>query len=103
MFIDSVIGYMGSTWANFACYAVMMVISYFLGQKHYPIKYDLKRIFYYMTLSVLLYFVSVYTTKFFFADSMPQRLAFNTVLLITFIVFVVFSEPKLKSVFVKNK
>jgi O-antigen/teichoic acid export membrane protein len=98
-----VIGYMGSTWANFACYAVMMVISYFLGQKHYPIKYDLKRIFYYMTLSVLLYFVSVYTTKFFFADSMPQRLAFNTVLLITFIVFVVFSEPKLKSVFVKNK
>ncbi len=53
------IGYMGSAWATLICYASMMIVSYFWGNKHYPVNYDLKRILGYLGLSVTLYFISV--------------------------------------------
>jgi O-antigen/teichoic acid export membrane protein len=52
------IGYMGSAWATLICYASMMVLSYFLGNKHYPVNYDIKRILGYLTLSITLYLFS---------------------------------------------
>ncbi len=36
--------YMACVWASFVCYAVMMVVSYFVGQRHMPIPYDFKAI-----------------------------------------------------------
>lgn len=54
------IGFMGSAWATLICYASMMVLSYVIGQKYYPVKYDLKRILGYLSLSVVLFFVSSY-------------------------------------------
>ena len=53
------IGYMGCAWATLICYASMMIVSYFLGNKHYPVNYDLKRILAYLGLSVTLYFISI--------------------------------------------
>lgn len=52
------IGYMGSAWATLICYASMMVASYLLGNKHYPVNYDVKRILGYLTLSITLYLIS---------------------------------------------
>lgn len=37
-------GYMGCAWAAFCCYGVMMVTSYFIGQRRYPIKYHAGRL-----------------------------------------------------------
>ena len=34
--------YMGSAWAAFGCYFVVMLVSYFIGQKHFPINYPAK-------------------------------------------------------------
>lgn len=48
-------GYYGSAWASFACYGVMMIASYFLGQKYYPINYHVGRIALYFFLSIALY------------------------------------------------
>src|ERR1019366_6553727 len=39
-----IFGYMGAAWATLVCYAAMMVASYFIGQKYYPIDYHLIRI-----------------------------------------------------------
>lgn len=50
-----VFGYVGSAWATFTVYGSMVIISYFLGQKFYPVPYDLKRIFAYIALAVLFY------------------------------------------------
>jgi O-antigen/teichoic acid export membrane protein len=50
--------YMACAWATFAAYGVMMVISYFLGQKHFPVKYNLRSIFVFFFLSLGLYFLS---------------------------------------------
>src|SRR5690606_10428791 len=54
-----VFSYMASAWASFACYLVMMVISYYLGQKHMPIHYDLKSIGFYTLLALGMFGVSL--------------------------------------------
>lgn len=46
-------GYIGSAWATLACYAGMAVVSYLLGQKHFPVEYDLKKIVGYISLGLI--------------------------------------------------
>ena len=48
-------GYTGSAWATFTCYLFMMISSYFLGQKYYPIPYRKKKLIAYLVIVVLLY------------------------------------------------
>jgi hypothetical protein len=48
-------GFLACAWATVACYGTMMLMSYFLGQKHYPIPYEWKKVLGYIGLSVLLY------------------------------------------------
>jgi O-antigen/teichoic acid export membrane protein len=48
-------GYLGSAYATLACYSVMMVLGYVIGQKYYPIDYSLKKFFGYTGLALLLY------------------------------------------------
>lgn len=52
--------YMGSAVATIVAYGSMMVISYYLGNKYYPIPYDLKRIGLYLGLSITLSSVYFY-------------------------------------------
>jgi O-antigen/teichoic acid export membrane protein len=75
------IGYIGSAWATLICYASMMVVSYFWGNKHYPVNYDLKRILGYLGLSLTLYFVSILID----VDSSRIKLILNNLLLVVFI------------------
>lgn len=53
-------GYMVAAWATLIAYGVMMLLSYFFGQKKYPIPYQLKSILLYLTLSILLTFIFFY-------------------------------------------
>ena len=52
--------YMGSAWVSMTAYFVMMVLSYVLGQKYYPIPYNLKRIFIYLVVSTVIVFSSFF-------------------------------------------
>jgi len=54
------IGILGCAIATFIVYAFMMLISYILGQKNYPIPYDLKSITLYLGTSTLFSFVYFY-------------------------------------------
>jgi O-antigen/teichoic acid export membrane protein len=78
------IGYMGSAWATLICYASMMIVSYFLGNKHYPVNYDLKRILGYLGLSLTLYFISLLIKT----ETAAINLFLNNLLLIAFVGFV---------------
>jgi O-antigen/teichoic acid export membrane protein len=53
-------GFTASAWTTLICYASMMIASYILGNKHYPVNYDLKRIFGYLFISLSLYIMSTY-------------------------------------------
>jgi len=47
-----VYGYVAAAWAHVACYLSMVLVSYMVGQKYYPIKYETGRILMYIALSV---------------------------------------------------
>ncbi|MCW3075891.1 MAG: polysaccharide biosynthesis protein [Bacteroidetes bacterium] len=50
--------FVACAWATLAAYGGMMILSYFLGQKYYPIKYNLRAMFVYTFLALGLYFLS---------------------------------------------
>jgi O-antigen/teichoic acid export membrane protein len=55
-------GYKGSAAALLAAFFIMMVISYFLGQKYYPVPYNLKRIATYFGVAAIIYLASLFTS-----------------------------------------
>lgn len=52
-------GFMVSAWVTFVAYFLMMVLSYFLGQKYYPIPYRIKKISFFLVLLMVFSFISV--------------------------------------------
>lgn len=48
-------GYMGCAWAALASYGVMMLTSYWVGRRKYPIDYDVRRLLGYFALAAALY------------------------------------------------
>ncbi len=71
-------GYEGAAWATLSCYFIMVITSYALGQRHYPIPYDLKRILGYMIFAILLFLTSK-----FLISPLPdfEKYTFNTLIL----------------------
>jgi O-antigen/teichoic acid export membrane protein len=57
MLLIPILHYTGAALATFTCYLFMMVCSYKLGQKHYPIPYAVKKLVAYIVLVVLIYMV----------------------------------------------
>ena len=51
--------YVASAWATLAAYSGMMVLSYVLGQKYFPIKYNIKAITVYTLIALGFYFISL--------------------------------------------
>jgi O-antigen/teichoic acid export membrane protein len=51
--------YLGAAIATFCCYLFMMITSYILGQKHYPVPYAKKKLIAYLVLVVLMYAIHV--------------------------------------------
>lgn len=51
-------GFMVSAWATLAAYFAMMLVSYYLGQKYYPIPYKTKKILFYLSLTILFSVIS---------------------------------------------
>jgi O-antigen/teichoic acid export membrane protein len=47
--------YLGAAIATFCCYLFMMIVSYVLGQKYYPVPYARKKLIAYIVLVVLMY------------------------------------------------
>lgn len=50
--------YWASAWATLIVYALQMVASYLLGQKYYPIKYNLRKFGLYLGVAILFYLIS---------------------------------------------
>lgn len=91
--------YMACAWAGFAGYGVAMLLSYFVGQKKYPIQYDLKGIGKYVLLSVVLYVAAIYIP----VENLFLRLGYRTVLLLVFVAFVLKTDLPMKQIPILNK
>ncbi len=53
-------GYMGSAWATLTVYVLMVISSYLLGQKHFPIPYNLYKVGGYLALALGLFFTGTH-------------------------------------------
>ena len=52
------IGFIASAWATLLAYGSMMVLSYFIGKKYYPVPYNLKKSGSYLIASILISYIS---------------------------------------------
>lgn len=94
------IGYMASAWAAFVCYFIMLVLAYFWGQKYYPINYNIKRFFFYIGLTTILYLISLIYSDI----NIWIKSIFNFILFGVFIVTALYVEKiNLKSLIIRNK
>lgn len=87
-------GYLGSAWASFFSYFVMMVMSFILGKRYFKIKYDLLNILIYFIISLSIYFLNIL-----FRNITDYYNVINTILLLSFILLIYKKERiNLKSI-----
>lgn len=79
-------GYYASAIATLAAYGSMMILSFLWGRKQYYIPYDLKRIGWYLGITLLLSALSFYV--------FPEKMAWGAILLVVFISMVYLLEYK---------
>ena len=91
--------YMACAWAGFAGYAVAMLLSYFVGQKKYPIHYDLKAIGKYVALALVLFGISEYLPF----QNIFLLLSVRTVLLMLFVAYIIKVDFPLHQIPVINR
>ena len=82
--------YIGSAWANLACYFSMAMVSWLMSRKYYKVDYNLKRIIFYSVLALLLYFIFRIAAL----DSVPQRLFAGAVLMLIYLSVTITIEKK---------
>ncbi len=93
-------GYMACAWAGVAGYGTAMVLSYVVGQRHYPIAYPLKSIAAYVVLAAV-----AYTAMALLPQDWPTaaRLGINTVIIALFIGYIVKKDLPLSGLPVVGK
>lgn len=91
------IGFVGSAIATILAYGTMMLISYKLGQKKYPIPYDKNKIGLYLALSTVLSGLS------FYVPILRETFVFGIVAILFFAYFVYKNEKEVIMKIVKRK
>ena len=85
------IGYMACAWGGLAGYGTCVLLSYFIGQHYYRVPYPVPTILGYFALALALYAASALVH----IDSLPLRLAYNTLLLLVYLAAILWSERAL--------
>lgn len=93
-------GYMACAWAGLIGYATAMTLSYFVGQKKYPINYPLKSIGIYVLIAVFFFIAITYSNQY-----LPKiyALAVNTLIIFAFIAHIIYHDLPLSSIPVIGK
>ena len=85
--------YMACAWAGVAGYGVAMLLSYFIGQRRYPIAYDLRSMGIYLLLAALLLVASRLPI-----ESLWLRMAYRTGLLLLFVGHILWHDLPIKQI-----
>ena len=83
-------GFIGAAVTSFLCFFIMTVISYFLGQKHYPINYPVGRILLHISCSLLI----VYLSTFLQSENLLFHLGFKGIIFVSYFAFLYIIERK---------
>lgn len=91
--------YMGAAWVSAISFFVMMVISWVLGKKYYPISYEIKSGIKYSLVGLLLYLIGMYVP----IEPMVLRMGFRLFLLLIFIAYTIKTDAPLQMIPYLNK
>ncbi len=91
--------YMACAWAGFAAYGVSMLLSYFIGQRYYPINYPLGSIGFYVALALVLFAAINYSNSHF---EPIAAIAFNTIMIGVYAIVVVAKDLRRKTNYIKH-
>ena len=93
-------GYMACAWAGLIGYATAMTLSYFVGQKKYPINYPLKSIGIYVLIAAFFFIAITYSNEY-----LPKiyALAVNTLIIFAFVAHIIYHDLPLSSMPVIGK
>ncbi|GAB6009966.1 lipopolysaccharide biosynthesis protein [Dysgonomonas reticulitermitis] len=94
-----VYGYIASAWATLIANLIIVGISYYMGQKYFPIKYDLKNILFYFAIAIAFYFAAMLPD----IDNEILRLAYRTIYLILFTYIIIKKDLPLSEIPVINR
>jgi O-antigen/teichoic acid export membrane protein len=83
------LGYLGSAFATLACYATMSISNFYLGQKHYPIPYNIKKNLFYIGFASAITF-----TGYYLLPGLPINQKIFQIALIILFLFVVYMIDK---------
>lgn len=83
-------GMYACAWATLICYATMMIVSYYFGQKHYKIPYNLGSSSTYMILTVILYLTHTFIRQTFVGNVIS--IFSGSILLGIFLIFILKRE-----------
>ncbi len=83
-----VYGYLAAAWGYLFSYLAMVIFSYYLSRKYYPIPYEWKTILLYLLTGVAIYLISVFIAP----SSLWIRILLNTLYIIIFVGFVLKRE-----------
>ncbi len=99
IFLIPIYGYMACAWAGFTGYAIAMLLSYFVGQKKYPIKYDMTSIGKYTALTITLFLVG-YVIDY---GNLWLTMLIRTLLLLFFVGYIIKHDLPLKQIPIVNR
>ena len=91
---------MACAWAGFTAYAVSMVISYFIGQRYYPVSYPLRSMGMYTLAALVVYAAISFSNSHF---SVAASLFVNTILILLYVALIIKRDLPLSSLPVVGK
>ena len=87
-------GYIACAWVTFLVYGGQMVASYLLGQKHYPIPYNLRKFVLYSGVALFFFFVASWI-------NIPEgwtKIIVHNLFVVLYILLIWFMEKPMKKV-----
>jgi len=83
-----VYGYVAAAWAHVVCYGSMVLVSWWIGRKYYPIPYQVLRILVYIIIAIILFVLAELSNT----EEIINEFLKNTVLLTVFVIIVITLE-----------
>ncbi|MEM8526974.1 MAG: polysaccharide biosynthesis C-terminal domain-containing protein [Bacteroidota bacterium] len=88
-----IFGYFAAAWITFLCYFMMMVVSYWLGQRKYSVPYEVRKITFYIVVAVAMYGLSEWVRSS-LNENLWGILGVNTLILLLYLSFIYEREKK---------
>lgn len=85
-------GYIACAWASLACYGFMVVASYLIGRRYYPVPYNIPKIAIYLIVTYAIYFI--HSSFIESIDGILLRVSVGIVFVIGFLIFALFYDRK---------